>query len=110
MYKSGALYHDESTGILEADGVIANCKWQMRSYAREVYMGETIELLYVGMKQILARARPTLAEYADRVYTLGDDGSGYEVDVSEGCLDEERRAGRGGRRVRGKGTNNRALT
>ena len=36
---------------------------------------------------------------------------GYEVDVSEECPDEERRAGRGGRRVRGKGTKGgRALT
>ena len=28
---------------------------------------------------------------------------GYQVDVSEGCRKEERRVGRGGRRVRGKG-------
>ena len=63
-------------GILEVDGVIADSKRQMRSHARRVYMSGSIELLYVGMNQISTRTRPTLAEYAGCVYTLGDDGGG----------------------------------
>ena len=62
--------------ILEADGFMANSKRQMRSYTRRVYMSGTIELLYRGWKEISARTQPTLTDYADHVYTLGDDGGG----------------------------------
>ena len=44
-----------------------------------------------------------MAEYAVVFIPLEMTVVGYEVDVSGGCPDEERRAGRG-RRVRGRGT------
>ena len=39
-------------------------------------MSGTIKLLYGGWKEISARTQQTLADYADRVYTRGDDGGG----------------------------------